>query len=238
VAKTHYINPRFYQNEKTISLNPSKPFNRKRRKPKRFSFLKSLILVLVIFSAFIGYSAYAITDYVSEDGWNVGLSNSAEYTYIYKYEAAPSKDMIIITLDHINCNDIFLSFITYSLNRSEIDLENLNYSIIERDESSDEVIAYEQLVNIVSSKYVDNDKRNTVRNWMEVEGTYNASKWIKHLHDYKVSIVEFIALTEKNQNPYDYFNYTRTVWDINGLADELTKAKRSCEVTEKLDGTV
>jgi len=241
VPKSNYINPRFYQNERTISLNPSKPFNRKRRKPKRFSFLKSLILVLVIFSAFIGYSAYANTDYVSENGWNVGLSSSAEYTYIYKYDETPkpfSKDMFIITLDHINCNDIFLSFITYSLNRSEINQENLNYSITERDESSDEIITYEQLVNIVSSKYVDNEKRNTVRNWMEVEGTYNASKWIKHLHDYKVSIVEFVALTEKNQNPYDYFNYTRTVWDINGLADELTKAKSSCEETEKLDGTV
>ena len=37
----------------------------------------------------------------------------------------------------------FHSYLHFQLlNRSEIDLENLNYSIIERDESSDEVIAY------------------------------------------------------------------------------------------------
>jgi len=67
VPKSHYINPRFYQNEKTISLNPSKPFNRKRRKPKNYSFLKSLILVLVIFSAFIGYSAMPKTIIASKN---------------------------------------------------------------------------------------------------------------------------------------------------------------------------
>ena len=75
MAKTHYINPRFYQNEKTISLNPSKPFNRKRRKPKNYSFLKSLILVLVIFSAFIGYSVYANA---SETSWEITKSKDGE----------------------------------------------------------------------------------------------------------------------------------------------------------------
>ena len=68
MPKSNYINPRFYQNERTISLNPSKPFNRKRRKPKRFSFLKSLILVLVIFTTFIGYSAFAGGP-VPDEGW-------------------------------------------------------------------------------------------------------------------------------------------------------------------------
>ena len=77
MAKTHYINPRFYQNEKTISLNPSKPFNRKRRKPKNYGFLKSLILVLVIFSVFIGYSAYA-EDYYCKQKHVIGFKGIPE----------------------------------------------------------------------------------------------------------------------------------------------------------------
>ena len=77
MPKSNYINPRFYQNERTISLNPSKPFNRKRRKPKRFSFLKSLILVLVIFSAFIGYSAFA-EDYYCQQKHVVGFKGIPE----------------------------------------------------------------------------------------------------------------------------------------------------------------
>ena len=72
MPKSNYINPRFYQNERTISLNPSKPFKRKRRKPKRSSFLKSLILVLVIFSAFIGYSAFA-EDYYCQQKHVIGF---------------------------------------------------------------------------------------------------------------------------------------------------------------------
>ena len=77
MPKSNYINPRFYQNERTISLNPSKPFNRKRRKPKRFSFLKSLILVLVIFSVFIGYSAFA-EDYYCQQKHVVGFKGIPE----------------------------------------------------------------------------------------------------------------------------------------------------------------
>ena len=77
MAKTHYINPRFYQNEKTISLNPSKPFNRKRYKPKNYSFLKSLILVLAIFSVFIEYSAFA-EDYYCQQKHVVGFKGIPE----------------------------------------------------------------------------------------------------------------------------------------------------------------
>ena len=77
MAKTHYINPRFYQNEKTISLNPSKPFNRKRHKPKNYSFLKSLILVLIIFSVSIGYSAYA-EDYYCQQKHVIGFKGIPE----------------------------------------------------------------------------------------------------------------------------------------------------------------
>ena len=77
MPKSNYINPRFYQNERTISLNPSKPFNRKRRKPKRFSFLKSLVLVLLVFSAFIGYSAYA-EDYYCQQNHVIGFKGIPE----------------------------------------------------------------------------------------------------------------------------------------------------------------
>ena len=59
MAKTNYINPRFYQNEQTILLNPTKPFIKIKRKPKKSSFLRYLLFVLIIFSAFIGYSAFA-----------------------------------------------------------------------------------------------------------------------------------------------------------------------------------
>ena len=119
MAKTHYINPRFYQNEKTISLNPSKPFNRKRRKPKRFSFLKSLILVLIIFSAFIGYSAYA--GGMEDEGWiteidsdGIAIRHHGNITY---------GDQIILRLNKSDCHSA--SWISSIYTMAENDLEPL-----------------------------------------------------------------------------------------------------------------
>ena len=107
MAKTHYINPRFYQNEKTISLNPSKPFNRKRRKPKRFSFLKSLILVLAIFSVFIGYSVYANA---SEASWEITKSKDGEVVFISKQGKINNEDKLMYIMFPDDCNDLVLTF--------------------------------------------------------------------------------------------------------------------------------
>jgi len=68
VTKTHYINQRYYQNERTILLNPSKPFRKTRKISSKPSFLRYLIIVLIIFSAFIGYSAYAGGP-MPDEGW-------------------------------------------------------------------------------------------------------------------------------------------------------------------------
>ena len=67
MTKTHYINPRYYQNERTILLNPSKPFAKKRKRPKKPSFFRYLLFVLILFSAFISYSAFAGP--MPDEGW-------------------------------------------------------------------------------------------------------------------------------------------------------------------------
>ena len=46
--------------------------------------------------------------------------------------------------------------------------------------------------------------------------------------------IQFVVLTEENQNPYDYFNNVKTIWDILGLAGELIKEQNSCEADKKL----
>jgi|TARA_B110000967_G_scaffold209192_1_gene264224 hypothetical protein len=66
--KPHYINSRYYQNERTLILNPTIPLTQPSKKSRKPSFLKSLLFVLVIFSVFIGYSAYAGGP-IPDDGW-------------------------------------------------------------------------------------------------------------------------------------------------------------------------
>ena len=77
MRKTHYINPRYYRNEKTILLNPSKPFTRKRKPPKKPGLFKYILLVFLLFSAFIGYSAYA-EDYYCKQKALVGFKGIPE----------------------------------------------------------------------------------------------------------------------------------------------------------------
>ncbi|MDC3111363.1 hypothetical protein OA413_04060 [Pelagibacteraceae bacterium] len=59
MRKTHYINPRHYQNQKTILLNPSKPFSRHGVPSRKSGLFKYILFVFLLFSIFIGYSAYA-----------------------------------------------------------------------------------------------------------------------------------------------------------------------------------
>ena len=72
MLRNNNINRRYYQNEQTIILNPSKPFYKKYRKQKKFTFFKALLVVTAIFSLFIIYSASA-ADYYCEHEDLVGF---------------------------------------------------------------------------------------------------------------------------------------------------------------------
>ena len=101
MAKTNYINPRFYQNEQTILLNPTKPFIKIKRKPKKSSFLRYLLFVLIIFSAFIGYSAFAGGP-KPDEGWVTEAD--ADGVAIKHHGNITHGDSIYIFLSKNNCN--------------------------------------------------------------------------------------------------------------------------------------
>ena len=101
MTKTHYINPRFYQNEQTILLNPTKPFIKIKRKPKKSSFLRYLLFVLIIFSAFIGYSAFAGGP-KPDEGWVT--ETDADGVAIKHHGNITHGDSIYIFLSKNDCN--------------------------------------------------------------------------------------------------------------------------------------
>ena len=101
MAKTNYINPRFYQNEQTILLNPTKPFIKIKRKPKKSSFLRYLLFVLIIFSAFIGYSAFAGGP-KPDEGWVTEAD--ADGVAIKHHGNITHGDSIYIFLSKNDCN--------------------------------------------------------------------------------------------------------------------------------------
>jgi len=101
VTKTHYINPRYYQNERTILLNPSKPFAKTRKRSSKPGFLRYLIIVLIIFSAFIGYSAFAGGP-KPDEGWVT--KTDTEGVAIKHHGNITHGDSIYIFLSKNDCN--------------------------------------------------------------------------------------------------------------------------------------
>ena len=101
MTKTHYINPRYYQNEQTILLNPSKPFAKKRKRPKKPSFFRYLLFVLILFSAFISYSAFA-GGTMSDEGWITEIDSNG--VAIQHHGNITYGDDVIFFLSKNDCN--------------------------------------------------------------------------------------------------------------------------------------
>ena len=120
MAKTNYINPRFYQNEQTILLNPTKPFIKIKRKPKKSSFLRYLLFVLIIFSAFIGYSAFAGGP-KPDEGWVTEAD--ADGVAIKHHGNITHGDSIYIFLSKNDCN--YATWISSIYTMAENDFEPL-----------------------------------------------------------------------------------------------------------------
>ena len=100
MAKTNYINPRFYQNEQTILLNPTKPFIKIKKRRQKSSFLRYLLFVLIIFSAFIGYSAFA--GGMPDEGWVT--KTDSDGVAIKHHGNITHGDSIYVYLSKNDCN--------------------------------------------------------------------------------------------------------------------------------------
>ncbi len=100
MRKTHYINPRYYQNEKTILLNPSKPFSQKIKPSKKPGLFKYILFVFLIFSVVIGYSAYA--GGIEDEGWITEID--ADGVAIQHHGNITYGDDVIFFLNKNDCN--------------------------------------------------------------------------------------------------------------------------------------
>lgn len=234
--KHQLINPHYYQNEKTIVFNPCKSIKYKAR--KSYSFRNTFFLVFFSFLLLFSYSAFAKDEF---NDWKIGYGKDINnkiinYTYIHTTEPYADKDMLVLTLDHKNCDDLYVSFILYSIDRPLInENEKFNIAIVEQNEFKNEIISYDQEVITISSEEIE---RNLNRNWFELNNLFSTSEWIDHLKNNDPKKLEITILTEENQNPHEFLNYVRITWDINGLMDILSVEKNKCQIEEIIVNTI
>ena len=219
MAKTHYINPRFYQNEKTISLNPSKPFNLKRRKPKKHSFLKSLILVFVIFSAFIVYSAYANA---SEASWEITKSKDDRVVFISKQGKINNEDELTYIMFTDDCNDLVLTF-NVSSHTDYIAQDDMKFKINITEEPYYE---YQQSVEVFANKLTEYGHKTNLGFPHMFNFQEHVSK-MENINEIEIKIISS-AESEHVTAPEEIFDVRTNRWDLDDFANKLREGRHLC----------
>ena len=219
MAKTHYINPRFYQNEKTISLNPSKPFNRKRHKPKSFSFLKSLILVLAIFSVFIGYSVYANA---SEASWEITKSKDGEVVFISKQGKINNEDKLMYIMFPDDCNDLVLTF-NVSSQTDYIAQDDMKFMVNITEEPYYE---YQQSVDVLANKLTEYGHKTNLGFPYIFDFQEHVSK-MENINEIEIKIIS-TAESEHVTAPEEIFDVRTNRWDLDDIANKLREGRHLC----------
>ena len=219
MAKTHYINPRFYQNEKTISLNPSKPFNRKRRKPKSFSFLKSLVLVLAVFSVFIGYSVYANA---SEASWEITKSKDGEVVFISKQGKINNEDKLMYIMFPDDCNDLVLTF-NVSSHTDYIAQDDMKFMVNITEEPYYE---YQQSVDVLANKLTEYGHKTNLGFPYIFDFQEHVSK-MENINEIEIKIISSTE-SEHVAAPEAIFDVRTNRWDLDNFANKLREGRHLC----------
>ena len=219
MAKTHYINPRFYQNEKTISLNPSKPFNRKRRKPKSFSFLKSLILVIAVFTAFIGYSVYANA---SEASWEITKSKDGEVVFISKQGKINNEDKLMYIMFPDDCNDLVLTF-NVSSQTDYIAQDDMKFKVNITEEPYYE---YQQSVDVLANKLTEYGHKTNLGFPYIFDFQEHVSK-MENINEIEIKIISSTE-SEHVATPEEIFDVRTNRWDLDNFANKLREGRHLC----------
>ena len=235
MPKSNYINHRFYQNERTISLNPSKPFNHKRRKPKRFSFLKSLILVFTIFSLFIGYSAFAGGP-VPDEGWIT--KTDANGVAIKHHGNITHGDSVYVYLSKNDCNSATWISSIYTMAENNFEplvSRYLPYKIQSSTNKSDYGYTTAQLVSV--EPFLLGHRA------MIYFGDYPVHKylqWFRSGDEYYLEIIkaskklieqEYDGVEEDiiSINPTEFFDIQMNSYYFEGFNKALVDAQNQCQ---------
>ena len=232
MRKTHYINPRYYQNEKTILLNPSKPFSRKRKPPKKPGLFKYILLVFLLFSAFIGYSAYA--GGMEDEGWVTEIDS--EGVTIRHHGNIIHGDDIILFLSKNDCNSA--SWISRIYTMAENDFEPLmnkllpyklqNYSNkLDYGYTTGQLISVRPFLSGHSALvFFGHYPLDRYLKWFRSGDEYyfEIIKADRELIEHKYSSNEEVLMIE----PTDYFDIQINAYYFDGFNKALVNAQKKC----------
>ena len=218
--KRNFINSRSYSNEATLFINPTKNKKHKSSKPK---IVISFIIVLLIFSSILSFSALASD---TENNWTVWYDDDHEFTYIDAW-SIEGPGLMTLTIKNSDCDRLLVNFFVPS-NRESIANDWTRF-IVEVTETPYKGESRQEYKNVVFVNYSERREPGIIY-VLGFDTDYETKDWINRLekHDpfhFHISITEH---ADEKADPKLYFENTNIMWDMGKLKNLLGSAYRDC----------
>ena len=230
--KRNFTNLNSHRHEATLFINPSKrQIVRKKSKPK---IIFSFLIVIILFTSLITYSAIAN---INDSGWDVWNDNDHEYTYIDKFGSISQADLMALTLTHEDCDTIIPNFYITSFGRPIAEIgRKFNVEITETNYEDENWEEYKNEVYISHSEM----HHDNIVYVLSFNHEWETQDWINRLSEYGPFYfhLELSEHTEEGLDPSIYFEHTANVWDMGELQEILINEYRNCRFKLDRKGTV
>ena len=218
----NYYTSRSYANEATLFINPSK--SGKKTKPKKPKMVFSLLIVIILFSSIIGFSALAKQN---DPKWELWYDEDYKFTYIDSWGSINKTDLMTLTINNNNCDALSVNFFINSHDRERAaDGKKFILEITEtlldgenwQEYKSEIYINYSELIN-ENIVYV-----------LAFDHEFKTQYWIDRLEqfgpfDFHLSINEN---PDEQIDPSRFFEHTDNHWNMVNLKQVLKEAYRNC----------
>ena len=224
----NFINSRSYSNEATLFINPTKNKKHKSSKPK---IVISFIIVLLVFSSILSFSALASTNASKWEVWN-----NDEYLFMDSFGSISKADLMALSIRRDNCEKLIVNFYITSFGREiASNGKKFNAEITETSHNSEDIREYKNEIYVNYSEQINDN----VVYVLSFDHEFDTKLWIDRLSELE-PFYFYLSISEHSDNQTDpslYFEHTDNLWDMEELQDILVNAYRSCrfQTIEKME---
>ena len=217
----NFINSRSYSNEATLFINPTKNKKHKSSKPK---IVISFIIVLLIFSSFLSFSALAGANASKWEVWS-----DDEYLFMDSLGSISKADLMALSIRRDNCEKLIVNFYITSFGREiASNGKKFNAEITETTHNSEDVREYKNEIYVNYSQQINDN----VVYVLSFDHEFDTKLWVDRLSEpepfyFYLSISEH---SDKQTDPSLYFEHTDNLWDMEELQNILVNTYRSCRL--------
>ena len=214
-----FITRRSYSNEATLFINPGK--NKLITKTKMPNMIYSLLIVLIIFTSLLSFSAFAIEPKSPKQFWLIDKAKTAPIIFIATKGEIQKDDFLTFLLDSDNCDEVGLTFQITSVMKSVPTKDDLFKVLVKHNPGFE---------YITKAGIVDNfDMGDTFYSQLIFANILSVENVLEALGDKESFEIELQYAEEENlTDPYLFFDITTNKWNISDFKKHLLDAQTKC----------